>query len=257
MADPGRAASKEGERTVGRSLPAGMLDSPDALAARLKRSPTSEDLILLIAGNGSGQALAAALETARGLSLESPTLLVDLGATQDWFADILDREDSGRIRSSRPCRPARGLRKLQRRDPTGPVVEPGRHFFGRKCRSRCARRGICRARGFLFPRRFPRIGLEGRTGERGCGHRGRRRDCRAPGAAAADARRVAPETRRRRRRASRACGSPAATDFRRGGVNGTPFDMKLIQTAEIREFTRSRGDQVDEMHRQGVGALQD
>ena len=38
-----------------------------------------------------------ALETARRLSWQSPALLVDLGATQDWFADILDREDSGRI----------------------------------------------------------------------------------------------------------------------------------------------------------------
>ena len=28
---------------------------------------------------------------------QSPALLVDLGATQDWFADILDREDSDRI----------------------------------------------------------------------------------------------------------------------------------------------------------------
>jgi hypothetical protein len=74
-----------------------MLDSPDALAARLTRSTTSDDFILLIAGNGSGQALATALETARRLSLERPTLLVDLGAAQDWFADILDREDSNRI----------------------------------------------------------------------------------------------------------------------------------------------------------------
>ncbi len=53
--------------------------------------------MVLIAGQGSGLALAAALETARRLSSEGATLLVDLGATQDWFADIVDREDADQI----------------------------------------------------------------------------------------------------------------------------------------------------------------
>ena len=92
-----RVASEEIERSgsVDRYSPAETLDSPDALAARLALSG-ARDLVVLIAGNGTGQALAAALETARRLSSDSPTLLVDLGATQDWFADILDRQGSCR-----------------------------------------------------------------------------------------------------------------------------------------------------------------
>ena len=42
-------------------------------------------------------ALSAALETARNLSSEGATLLVDLGASQDWFADIVDREDGDQV----------------------------------------------------------------------------------------------------------------------------------------------------------------
>ncbi len=92
-----RVASEEIERSgsVDRYSPAETLDSPDALAARLALSG-ARDLIVLIAGNGTGQALAAALETARRLSSDRPTLLVDLGATQDWFADILDRRGACR-----------------------------------------------------------------------------------------------------------------------------------------------------------------
>ncbi|MBV8106869.1 MAG: lipopolysaccharide biosynthesis protein [Hyphomicrobiales bacterium] len=67
----------------------------DALAERLMRSRTPEGrLAALIVGNGSGRALTVALETARRLSTKGATLLVDLGATQDWLTDILEREET-------------------------------------------------------------------------------------------------------------------------------------------------------------------
>jgi polysaccharide biosynthesis transport protein len=66
-----------------------------ALTERLTRSLTpGERLAALIAGNASGRALTTALETARRLSTTAPTLLVDLGQTQDWFTDILQREEA-------------------------------------------------------------------------------------------------------------------------------------------------------------------
>jgi succinoglycan biosynthesis transport protein ExoP len=68
--------------------------SAEALANRLTqlRIPNGR-LAALIAGNGSGRALALALQTARRLSATGSTLFVDLGATQDWLADILQREE--------------------------------------------------------------------------------------------------------------------------------------------------------------------
>ena len=51
----------------------------------------------LIAGHKSGRALVVALETARRLAADGATLLADLGATQDWFADILDREETDEV----------------------------------------------------------------------------------------------------------------------------------------------------------------
>ena len=69
-----------------------------ALAERLMRSRTADErLAALIVGNGSGRALTLALETARRLAAKGPTLLVDLGATQDWFTDILEREETDAV----------------------------------------------------------------------------------------------------------------------------------------------------------------
>jgi succinoglycan biosynthesis transport protein ExoP len=71
------------------------LSQSSALAERLMRSLTPDGrLAALIVGNGSGRALTLALETARRLSAKRATLLVDLGATQDWFTDILEREET-------------------------------------------------------------------------------------------------------------------------------------------------------------------
>ena len=75
--------------------------SAQALAERLTRSRTPEGrLAALIAGDGSGRALTLALETARLLSAKGPTLLVDLGATQGWFGDILEREETKSVEVS-------------------------------------------------------------------------------------------------------------------------------------------------------------
>ena len=79
------------------------------------RSRTPEGrLAALIAGDGSGRALTLALETGRLLSAKSPTLLVDLGATQGWFGDILEREETELGRGLRPRRSARGPGELRR-----------------------------------------------------------------------------------------------------------------------------------------------
>ena len=75
---------------------ASALESAEALADRLIRSAAKDNLIVLIAGHKSGRALAVALETARRLA-DGATVLADLGATQDWFADILDREETDEV----------------------------------------------------------------------------------------------------------------------------------------------------------------
>jgi succinoglycan biosynthesis transport protein ExoP len=75
--------------------------SAQALAERLTRWRTPEGrLVALIAGNASGRALTLALETARLLSAKGPTLLVDLGATQGWFGDILERDETDSVEVS-------------------------------------------------------------------------------------------------------------------------------------------------------------
>ena len=49
-------------------------------------------LVALIAGQGSGSALAASLQVARSLAARGRTVLVDLGRSQDWLADALERD---------------------------------------------------------------------------------------------------------------------------------------------------------------------
>jgi polysaccharide biosynthesis transport protein len=68
-------------------------ETPAALAQRLaKLDPAHGAPFVLIAGHECGQALAIALETARKLSSLSATALIDLGATEGWLADVLERE---------------------------------------------------------------------------------------------------------------------------------------------------------------------
>ena len=49
-------------------------------------------LLTLIAAEGSGRSLSTALAAARNLSGRGRAILVDLGETQDWFADALHRD---------------------------------------------------------------------------------------------------------------------------------------------------------------------
>lgn len=87
------------------AAPAGALDSAVGLVAALKRLRPQGGLVVLIAGDRTGQALAIGLETARKLAADRPAAFVDLGETQDWLADILTREES-----DAPAMP--GLREL-------------------------------------------------------------------------------------------------------------------------------------------------
>jgi hypothetical protein len=75
----------------------GALEAPENLAGRLTRLRTNDGLVVLIARLRSGHALSVALDTARRLSSEGATPLVDLGAQQGWFADIVDREDADQL----------------------------------------------------------------------------------------------------------------------------------------------------------------
>ena len=78
-----------------RTVALGLFDTPDALARRLAKLDSADGArFVVIAGHECGQALAIALETARKLSSLRATALVDLGATEDWLADVLDREES-------------------------------------------------------------------------------------------------------------------------------------------------------------------
>jgi uncharacterized protein involved in exopolysaccharide biosynthesis len=72
----------------------GDYDRPEALADWLTRLRRDGHLTALIVGTGSGRALGTALEAARRLAKQSSTVIVDLGQTQDWFADILAREET-------------------------------------------------------------------------------------------------------------------------------------------------------------------
>ena len=79
------------------ALAVGTMHAADDLAARVMRfKPAGRSLSVLIVADGTGRALALALETARSLSKRGSALLVDLGATQAWLSDIIDREDSDR-----------------------------------------------------------------------------------------------------------------------------------------------------------------
>ena len=75
------------------AAPAGALDSAAGLVAALRRVRPNGGLVVLVAGDRSGQALAIALETARKLAADRAAVFVDLGWTQDWLADILYREE--------------------------------------------------------------------------------------------------------------------------------------------------------------------
>ena len=85
------------------AAPAGAFKTADALADHF--IGLASPLVAVIAAEGSGRALAAALDVARMLSARGRAVLVDLGETQSWLGDAMeqDGEASG---------PAAGLAQL-------------------------------------------------------------------------------------------------------------------------------------------------
>jgi uncharacterized protein involved in exopolysaccharide biosynthesis len=70
----------------------GAFSSAEALADRLADiARDGEALTTLFAGEATSRALGLALTAARRLSKRGRTALVDLGVSQDWLADVLDR----------------------------------------------------------------------------------------------------------------------------------------------------------------------
>lgn len=75
------------------AAPGGGLDDVAVLVETVRRLKPKDKTVVLVAGDDTGRALAVALEAARRLAAERAAVLVDLGETQDWLADILYRED--------------------------------------------------------------------------------------------------------------------------------------------------------------------
>jgi succinoglycan biosynthesis transport protein ExoP len=95
MAPDGRPAPQE-DRLVASAEPEGSeseFRSEEALAEYLASlAHPNVALRTLVAAEGSGRGLSTALAVARALSNRGSTILVDLGRTQEWFADALYRD---------------------------------------------------------------------------------------------------------------------------------------------------------------------
>ena len=93
------APDEEAPASVGAAAPhappaevPGAFSSAEALADRLADiARDGEALTTLFAGESTSRALGLALTAARRLSKRGRTALVDLGVSQDWLADVLDR----------------------------------------------------------------------------------------------------------------------------------------------------------------------
>jgi uncharacterized protein involved in exopolysaccharide biosynthesis len=125
------------EPTPQTRAPGGALDSASGLVATLRRLKPEGRVVALVAGDRAGQALSLALETARRLAAGRAAVLVDLGETQDWLADILYREsaDEPAIAGLSDLIAGRvGFGDLIRRDLSSQldVVLPGRDRAGGK-----------------------------------------------------------------------------------------------------------------------------
>jgi polysaccharide biosynthesis transport protein len=89
LADDGRPTTDFAE---------GDFSSVEALAAHLVAIDRADGVLsTLIAGEGSSGSLSTSLAVARALSRQGRAILIDLGQTQDWFADAFhrDAEDDG------------------------------------------------------------------------------------------------------------------------------------------------------------------
>ncbi len=149
--------------------PGGALDSAAGIVAALKRVKPQGGVVVLVAGDRAGQALGVALEAARRLAAERAAVFVDLGDTQDWLADILYREAPDEFVYPRPFGPDRGTRRLWRRDPARPVLEPRRRPAGPGSGRAEDRRRADRLRRRLWRGRSSRFRLAQRLGASGGG----------------------------------------------------------------------------------------
>ena len=69
--------------------------SPEALVEHLARPVGGDSLTVLFAGQRTSRALAVSLSAARAFSRRGRAAFVDLGVTQDWLSDVVDREGAG------------------------------------------------------------------------------------------------------------------------------------------------------------------
>ncbi len=93
--------------------------SAEALADRLADvARDGEALTTLFAGEATSRALGLALTAARRLSKRGRAALVDLGVSQDWLSDILDREAESGREARRPRRTSRRTRDVRSRSCT-------------------------------------------------------------------------------------------------------------------------------------------
>jgi uncharacterized protein involved in exopolysaccharide biosynthesis len=93
------AAAGAGARSAPPEIP-GAFSSAEALADRLAEiTRHGGALTTLFAGEATSRTLGLALTAARRLSKRGRAALVDLGVSQDWLADVLDRcaESGGRL----------------------------------------------------------------------------------------------------------------------------------------------------------------
>jgi uncharacterized protein involved in exopolysaccharide biosynthesis len=89
------AIAAEPPATLDNDAPKTESDLEAAVAALVETTPQGP-LTLLVTGEGSRGALGVALMVARRLSLRASTVLIDLGMTQPWLSDVVER-DSGSV----------------------------------------------------------------------------------------------------------------------------------------------------------------
>ena len=89
-APPGKEVAPPSLRTAPTPAPVEFSASIEALTDHLASG--ASPLVALIAAEGSGKALAVSLQVARGLAARGRTVLVDLGRSQDWLGDTLERD---------------------------------------------------------------------------------------------------------------------------------------------------------------------
>ena len=180
----------------------------EALAERRRSRRRRGALTTLIAGEETDRALGLALTVARGLAERGRAALVDLGLSQEWLADVVDR-------AARAARSWRGSPSCS----TGARLRTGaapRSLVAPRHRSRRGRRDRCAGLGealAAFAASYDSSCCTPRTGDRrrrrgaaGDGGAGRRR---ARGAAARG--RCARRAKRWRARRSRRSAWPRAT----------------------------------------------